>query len=170
MLPGRGSGVSQSSVLEPFDLPDFPHDGVLALFTVLAQVIEGDVGPDFPDLPSDGDVGPDFPDLPSEGDVGPDLPDLPSEGDVGPDLPDLPSDGDVGPDLPDLPSDGDVGPDLPLLPSEGVFADLSFSHTSRTAIHSTKTSPGDGEVFVGGQSPSLDLLLLLLQPPLPDFN
>ena len=52
--PGEGAGVmklappigdsSQSSVLEPFDLPDFPHDGVLALFTVLAQATVGDAG------------------------------------------------------------------------------------------------------------------------------
>lgn len=58
VTPGEGAGVStmlaggiseklrerQSSVLEPFDLPDFPHDGVLALFTVLAQVTVGEAG------------------------------------------------------------------------------------------------------------------------------
>ena len=87
------------------------------------------------------------------------MPDLPSDGDVGPDLPDLPSDGDVGPDLPLLPSEGDVGPDLPLFPSEGVFADLAFSHTSRTAIQSKACGLRHGTPF-----------LLLLQPPLPDFN
>ena len=42
---GVGAVGEQSAGLEPFDLPDFPHDVALAALTALAQVTEGAVGP-----------------------------------------------------------------------------------------------------------------------------